>query len=73
MMEHNVGGFRVTKFYISRSGKKHLTLKAPPIMLRRRKLKKIPLFFQKQQLRHDISRESSAGRRFSCNIMSYFF
>ena len=51
--------------------RQHLTLKAPPIICSRRRLQILPLF-QKQQIRHDISWESSAGRRFSCNIIPYF-
>ena len=49
-----------------------LTLKAPPIICSRRQLKILPFFFQKQQIRHDISCESSAGRRFSRNVIPYF-
>ena len=48
-----------------------LTLKAPPIICSRRQFKNL-LLFQKLQIRHDISWESSAGRRFSCNIIPYF-
>ena len=49
-----------------------LTLKTPPIICSRRQLQILPLF-QKWQIRHDISWESSAGRRFSCNIIPHFF
>ena len=49
----------------------YLTLKAPPIICSRRQLQ-ILLLFQKYQIRHDISWESSASRRFSCNIIPYF-
>ena len=45
--------------------------KAPPIICSRRQLQILPLF-QKQHIRHDISWESSAGRRFSCNILPHF-
>ena len=41
-----------------------LTLKAPPIICSRRQFQ-ILLLFEKSQIRHDIARESSAGRRFS--------
>ena len=50
---------------------KDLTLKAPPIICSRRQFLILPLF-QKQQIRHDISWKSSAGRRFSWNIIPYF-
>ena len=49
-----------------------LILKAPPIICRRRQFQILPLF-QKYQIRHDISWESYAGRRFSWNIIPYFF
>ena len=50
---------------------KELTHKAPPIICNRRQFQ-ILLLFQKKQIRDDISRESSAGRRFSRNITPYF-
>ena len=49
-----------------------LTPKGPPIICSRRQFQ-ILLFFQKKQIRHDISLESSAGRRFSRSIIPYFF
>ena len=60
--------FKVKKFHTML----YLTLKAPPIICCRRQFQILPLF-QKQQTRNDISWESSAGRRFSWNIVPYFF
>ena len=57
--------------FVMRERADYLTHKAPPIICSRRPFQ-ILLLFQKQQKRHDISRESSAGRRFSCNIIPYF-
>ena len=47
-------------------------LKAPPILCSRRQFQILPLF-QKLQIKHDISWESTAGRGFSWNIIAIFF
>ena len=49
-----------------------LTHKAPSIICSKRQFQILP-FFQKEQIRHDITWESSAGRQFSWNIIPYFF
>ena len=49
-----------------------LTRKAPPTMCNRRQFQILPLF-SKLTNKDDISWESSAGRRFSWNIIPYFF
>ena len=49
---------------------KELSLKAPLIIRSRRQIK--ILQYQKEQIRHDISCDSSAGRRFSWNIIPFF-
>ena len=49
-----------------------LTLKAPPIICSRWQFQ-ILTPFRKKQIRHDISWELSAGRRFSWNIIPYYF
>ena len=50
---------------------RRLALKAPPIIGSRRQFK-ILLFYQKLQIRHDISWESSAGRQFLWSTIPYF-
>ena len=40
--------------------------------LQQTSISNLPLF-QKQQIKHDFLWESYAGRRFTCNIMPYFF
>ena len=48
------------------------THKPSPIICSRKQFQ-ILLLFHKQQIRYDISWESSAGRRLSWNIIPYFF